>query len=95
MGTLPVWASMDQSETTLKPRTFARGVGGRVFEAKEAELDIAAEPVPVRRPSFLTVVFEVSESSWTGSAIGRTKTGSNLHLTVRKSVGYARRLRGT
>jgi hypothetical protein len=51
MGTLPVWASMDQSETTLKPSTFARGVGRRVFEANVAEFDIAAEPVPVRRPS--------------------------------------------
>lgn len=64
MGILPVWVIMDQSETTLKPRMFARGIGRRVFEANVAEFDIAAEPVPVRRPSFWMVgVEEVSESS--------------------------------
>lgn len=79
MGALPVWVSMDQNETTLKPRTVARGVGWRLFEANVAEFDIAAEPVPVRRPSFWTVGFEeLSELSWTGSVIGRTKIGSNL-----------------
>lgn len=76
-----MWASMVQNETTLKPSTFARAVGWRVFEAKVAEFDIAADPVPVRRPSFWRVGFEEGrESSWTGSVIGRTKTGSNLHM---------------
>ena len=59
-----MWASMDQNETTLKPRTSTRGVGWRAFEANVAEFDIAAEPVPVLRPSVWTVgVEEVCESS--------------------------------
>ena len=70
---------IDQSETTLKPRTCARGVNCRFLEANVAEFEIAAEPVPVRRPVVLAVeVVDVSESSWTGSVIGRTKVGSNL-----------------
>ena len=70
---------MDQSETTLKPRIFAWGVGCRFLEANVAEFEIAAEPVPVLRPGVLTIwVGEVSESSWTGSVIGRTNVGSNL-----------------
>lgn len=49
-----------------------------------AEFEIAAEPVPVRRPGVWTVVVEgTSESSWTGSVIGRTNVGSNL----RESLG--------
>lgn len=46
-----------------------------------AEFEIAAEPVPVRRPGILAVGVEeeVSESSWTGSVIGRTNVGSNLY----------------
>ena len=80
MGILPVWAIMDQSETTLKPRTFAWGVGRRFLEANVAEFEMAAEPVPVLRPGVWTArVEEVSESSWTGSVIGRTNVGSNLH----------------
>ena len=44
-----------------------------------AEFEIAAEPVPVRRPGFWVVGVEgVSESSWTGSLIGRMNVGSNL-----------------
>ena len=44
-----------------------------------AEFEIAADPVPVRRPGVLAVgVEEVAESSWTGSVIGRTNVGSNL-----------------
>ena len=44
-----------------------------------AEFEIAAEPVPVRRPGFWMVGVEgVSDSSWTGSVIGRTNVGSNL-----------------
>ena len=74
-----MWAIMDQSETTLKPRTFAWGVGCRFLEANVAEFEIAAEPVPVRRSGVLAVgVEEVLESSWTGSVTGRTNVGSNL-----------------
>ena len=70
---------MDQSETTLKPSTLAWGISFRFLEANVAEFEIAAEPVPVRRPGFWTVgVEDVSESSWTGSVIGRTNIGSNL-----------------
>jgi hypothetical protein len=44
-----------------------------------AEFEIAAEPVPVRRPGVLAVgAGEALESSWTGSVIGRTNIGSNL-----------------
>ena len=45
-----------------------------------AEFEIAAEPVPVRRPGVWKVVVGegMSESSWTGSVIGRTNVGSNL-----------------
>ena len=44
-----------------------------------AEFEIAAEPVPVRRPGVWVIgVEEVWESSWTGSVIGRTNVGSNL-----------------
>ena len=79
VGILPVWVIMDQSETVLKPSTFAWGVGCRFFEANVAEFEIAAEPVPVRRPGVWTIgVEEVLESSWTGSVIGRTNVGSNL-----------------
>ena len=80
VGILPVWAIMDQSDTTLKPRTFAGGVGFRFLEANVAEFEIAAEPVPVRRPGVLAVGVggAFMESSWTGSVIGRTNTGSNL-----------------
>ena len=78
-GFLPVWVIMFQSETTLNPRTFARGVGFRFLEANVAEFEIAAEPVPVRRPGVWVVVVEgTSESSWTGSVTGRTNVGSNL-----------------
>jgi len=79
VGILPVWVIMDQSETTLKPSTFAWGIGFRFLDANVAEFEIAAEPVPVLRPGVLTGgVEEVSESSWTGSVIGRTNVGSNL-----------------
>ena len=75
---------IDQSETTLKPTTFARGVGCRFLEANEAEFEIAAEPVPVRRPGVWTLdTDEVVESSWTGSVIGRTNVGSNLRRSFR------------
>ena len=44
-----------------------------------AEFEIAAEPVPVRRPGVWVVVVDgTSESSWTGSVTGRTNVGSNL-----------------
>lgn len=79
VGILPVYVIMDQSETTLKPSTFTRGVGRRFFEANVAEFEIAAEPVPVLRPGVWTVgAEEVSGSSWTGSVIGKTNVGSNL-----------------
>lgn len=45
-----------------------------------AEFEIAAEPVPVRRPGvWMLDTEEVAESSWTGSVTGRTNVGSNLH----------------
>lgn len=47
-----------------------------------AEFEIAAEPVPVRRPGVLAVGMEVLESSWTGSVIGRTNVGSNLGRNI-------------
>jgi len=80
VGILPAWVIMDQSETTLKPRIFACGIGCRFLDANVAEFEIAAEPVPVLRPGFWTVgvEVEVSESSWTGSVIGRANVGSNL-----------------
>ena len=94
MGILPVWAIMDQSETALKPSTFARGVGFRFLEANVAEFEIAAEPVPVLRPGICAAgIKEVSESSWTGSVIGRTNVGSNLGAgtpAVRTNVRWIR-----
>lgn len=79
MGIFPVQDIIDQSETTLKPSTFARGVGCRFLEANVAEFEIAAEPVPVRRPGVWMLDAEgVAESSWTGSVTGRTNVGSNL-----------------
>ena len=55
-----MWLSIDQSETILKPRIFALAVDWRVFEANVAVFEIAAEPVPVLRPSFCVVGVEVS-----------------------------------
>jgi len=88
---------MDQSETTLKPSTFAWGIGFRFLEANVAEFEIAAEPVPVRRPGFWAVGVEVSESSWTGSVIGRTNVGSNLrrNSSSQNECGMGRKIRGT
>ena len=63
-------------ETGRNPRIRERVVG--VLAAGE---EMAAEPVPVRRPGVLVIGVEDLESgsvSWTGSQIGSTNTGSNL-----------------
>lgn len=72
----PVLLSMDRSETSRKPWT-----GSRVTVGRLDGVDIAADPVPVRRPGvvLLTVGFidDVSEDSICG-VTGRIKMGSNL-----------------
>lgn len=60
-----------------------------------AEFEIAAEPVPVRRPGFWTVGDEEGlASSWTGSVIGRTNVGSNLERSSNNQNGCGMGRRG-
>lgn len=75
-GVAPVDAMRVRSETGLKPRILERGVGMRV-EGDE----IAAEPVPVRRPGVLVTGAEPREfvgSVLAGSQTGNTNIGLNL-----------------
>lgn len=63
-------------ETDRNPR-----IRERIVAILAAGEEIAAEPVPVRRPGVLVIGVEDLESgsgSWTGSQIGSTNIGSNL-----------------
>ena len=77
-GTYPVAERIPSRDTRRKPRTFARGVGLRV----DGE-DIAAEPVPVRRPGVtLSGVEDRPEvDRSTGAHTGRMNIGSYLKAT--------------
>lgn len=75
-GTAPVADIIDSRDTSLKPRTLERGVGVRA----EGE-EIAAEPVPVRRPGVTVIGLELLDVAFSvvgGSHTGRTKIGSSL-----------------
>ena len=75
-GVVPVADMIDSRDTSLKPRTLERGVGVRA----EGE-EIAAEPVPVRRPGVTVIGLELRDVAFSvvgGSHTGRTKIGSNL-----------------
>lgn len=74
-GIVPEAAITENNETRLKPTTLDRAVGTRV-EGDE----IAADPVPVRRPGVLAIGDEtrVVESGLAESQTGNTNIGSNL-----------------
>ena len=74
-GTKPVAARMPIRDTLRKPKMSDRGVGVRVDGD-----EMAAEPVPVRRPGFTesgVEAREVTERS-TGSVTGRRNIGLKL-----------------
>jgi hypothetical protein len=75
-GTDPVARNIVSIETDRNPR-----IRERIVAILAAGEEIAAEPVPVRRPGVLVIGVEDLESgsgSWTGSQIGSTNIGSNL-----------------
>lgn len=73
-GTCPVMQSISRSDTVWKPWIGTRAAGERV-----AEDEMAAEPVPVRRPGALALDVLMRERYWSiGAGFGRTNTGLNL-----------------
>jgi hypothetical protein len=74
-GTEPVACIIESREMGLKPRIRERAVGVRM----DGE-EIAAEPVPVRRPGVRVTGLEVEDIAGEseGSHAGNTNMGSNL-----------------
>jgi hypothetical protein len=77
-GTCPVRCKIANSDTWRKPR-----IGFRSLKAL-LDVDILAEPVPVRRPGVVAVgVCEASRGTSMASNMGRTNIGLNLKSTMR------------
>jgi len=83
-GASPVAWSIDNRETGLKPRMRERAVGARTGGE-----EIAADPVPVRRPGVRVTGLEVEDSiagEYRGSHAGNTNMGSNRNANHRISI---------
>lgn len=74
-GTVPVADNMPRRETWRKPKTLERAAGARA----EGE-EIAAEPVPVRRPGVWVIGVDERDAGErsTASHTGRRKSGLKL-----------------
>lgn len=74
---LPVAWMIDRSDTCRKPRIWARGVDFRVLGD-----EMAADPVPVRRPGVLVIGLEESVG-FVGRSTGEETGSTNIGLKLK------------